>query len=1014
VRPLYLKIQAIGPYSKSEEIDFSVLGDKRLFLIHGPTGSGKTSILDAMTYALYGDTSGRDRTTEQMRSHWADEEIESLVEFEFAIGGNIYRILRKPKQSLKKRRGDGTREFNAEAKLWRIKENGDREFMVDGFSDVTRAIESLLGFTSEQFRQVIVLPQGKFRDLLSARSDKREEILKILFGTVKYSLIQDKLKELSAEVRRALEDNRLAFDNMLKNEGCDTIEKLILNISSIESDIRTKEMEFLFLKEREKIVSKSYNDAIVLEKKFEELQNAKIAFEKLKAKESDIKNIESRVNILKRVVELKDFYDILTESRLKVESLKKRLEETTAAVSKETSRFEKAQQEKDKISDADKKLETITQEIIQLESAREIITEIQKAESIIEDLESKYSIFTKEEEEIAKKQKDLEKEEQELSDKLRDCEIADARLSETRQKIAIVELAGKKLKDYEDKTKELISKKESLQELKSQKEKLAKQYEEIAIRRSKLEREWLEGYSAVVAKSLVPGKPCPVCGSIDHPSPANELREPPSDAMIESLREEEKVSMEKLSAIERDIAALEGSINEIKPELILNDIPLIYRDKNIDELRATYRETKKTLEELLSILNGKNNLEIKKSATEKSLADIKERASEVENNIKILDRDLSAERRHLEELKKRAPFAVTLQDLENKIKTLKDKKERGLKWKANVEEEYVNAKESLARAKLGFENLTENYNGEVQKSSDKFREFQQRLIIAGISSEKEFEDLLQKIDTIPSMDKEIDQYKQDMAAATERLKRSQFDVNGNSRPDLVSIQKEMEELNKSLEMSISFISSAKSNLERLKKIHTELLKKNKEISDLEERFEVIKDLSDVANGKNIYNITFQRFVLQSIFEEVLEISSGRLERMSRGRYRLITTGKAENRRIGGGLDLEVFDEYTGRSRSVVTLSGGEAFLASLSLAVGLADLVQQRSGGIYLDTVFVDEGFGSLDGETLDLAINTLMDVQSSGRLVGIISHVDELKERIDARLEVIPQSDGSKTKFFV
>ena len=248
----------------------------------------------------------------------------------------------------------------------------------------------------------------------------------------------------------------------------------------------------------------------------------------------------------------------------------------------------------------------------------------------------------------------------------------------------------------------------------------------------------------------------------------------------------------------------------------------------------------------------------------------------------------------------------------------------------------------------------------------------------------------------------------------QRIKRSQFDVNGNSRPDLVSIQKEMEELNNSLEMSISFISSAKSNLERLKKIHTELLKKNKEISDLEERFEVIKDLSDVANGKNIYNITFQRFVLQSIFEEVLEISSGRLERMSRGRYRLITTGKAENRRIGGGLDLEVFDEYTGRSRSVVTLSGGEAFLASLSLAVGLADLVQQRSGGIYLDTVFVDEGFGSLDGETLDLAINTLMDVQSSGRLVGIISHVDELKERIDARLEVIPQSDGSKTKFFV
>jgi DNA repair protein SbcC/Rad50 len=566
----------------------------------------------------------------------------------------------------------------------------------------------------------------------------------------------------------------------------------------------------------------------------------------------------------------------------------------------------------------------------------------------------------------------------------------------------------------QQKMKELKNSQSALEKAAADAQKLDNELSQAREKLGLLEQTWFEGQAAILARHLVPGSPCPVCGSPEHPAPAVPTEELPTEAALkraqsrvkelEGKREEagkaERACQDPVVRLQSQIADLLenlGKHRETDPAVL---------EERVKEHTKLLVEAEKAQQQLADLEKQMKQLEDREGRVRKKVEELQEAVNASSDRLKEQVGLVKEKSKNIPE-DFRDPGLITqalgenglrLETLTKALVEAQEKKESAIRAQAMCEAALKNAQEVLCATGEYTEQARQQFTLRLEKSG-----FKDRDDFAAAQMAQEHMDQLNAV---------IQQFQEELQGARERARRAEKEAKDLEPPDCDALEKHLNAVKVQKDEILKKIAILTEQVNRLTGLLDQLERTAQEIAALEGRYAVVGRIADVANSRNAQGITFQRFVLVALLDDVLLAASQRLRVMSKGRFELERARERLDQRTAGGLDLKVFDAHTGTSRPVNTLSGGESFIASLSLALGLSDAVQAYAGGIKLETIFVDEGFGSLDPESLDLAFRALMDLQKGGRLVGIISHVPELKERVDVRLEIAPSNRGSKVKF--
>lgn len=1014
MKPLCLTMTAFGPYAGIQKLDFRELQDRNFFLIHGPTGSGKTTILDGMCFALYGDASGVERDGKSMRSDHAEEVVMTEVIFEFAIGEARYQVKRIPEQERPKKRGEGKMTMPSKAELWSIPLSGQPALLASKWLDVTKQIEIILGFKSSQFRQVVLLPQGEFRKLLTANSSERQEIMQALFKTDLYRRIEDKLKENAQQLK-------IANEELIKQHQWILQEASAADLTELLDSFKENQKEAVLL-------------LLEIKKANEQLQQAQQAVSQGRVIQDKIKEKEKAIQTLAELTEQKKFIEeervdfVRATAAAALGDLEKNLLQCAQDVMEleEKSKTYLLQLEKDI------KKQNEAQQIVTAEAKKEVErNNIARDILNLQQLEGKVVLLEEALKELAENHKELTKVEGKKQEVMLRCTQVQQKMDqlcveqEQYQGVAL-QVANREVQWQE--AERLLSKRKAFDEACqiftkldlqvtasiNQLAGLDKEYENAKFALLQLQDNWVKGQAALMASHLVTGVSCPVCGATNHPKLAHSVDDMPDEKQIKKTQTQLELLEKKREKFRSEHSSLQTEKNTW--ELRIKDLTSDLKEQTELSVAKLDQVTKGLKEQYEQAVTG----EKKAKELAKELEALVNEHSKINNTLEQVEEEW----RQADTLLKAAETIVAErrlaipQDLQNKEKLasmLKNTEQKCQEYKMAWEQAQRNLQQAQAlviKDQTILEN-TKNHLLEYKKRYEKEKsQFMVRLEEAGFLDQKDYEQAKKSQEGTQRLKEKIAAFDLEFSAASMRVEQATQAAKDLVVLDLVHLEGEVA---KRQEM-YNEVFAAHTNLEAQMKRQQTWIKR---IAQLDEKAENVKAeyavlgrLAEVANGGNEHKLTLQRFVLGTLLDNVIIAANERLKMMSRNRYYLQRTMDRARKNAAGGLDLEVFDNYTGIARGVGTLSGGETFLASLSLALGLADVVQSYSGGIHLDTILVDEGFGTLDPEALDFAIKALVDLQQGGRLVGIISHVPELKERIDARLEVMATERGSKACF--
>lgn len=879
MRPERLRISAFGPYAGEEDMDFSALGNHTLFLICGPTGAGKSTILDAMCYALYGKTSGAVRSGEDLRSNYVGYDRKTYVEFDFAIGDRHYRIYRSPTQLLERQKGDRSKpvEHKGKADFYEIDEEGREKAHITS-KGVDSAVEKLLGVGLEQFRQIILLPQGDFRKLLLADSSDRQKIMEQLFQTGIYLAFEKRLQEETQKLKTEYSRGELQRTTLLETCRSESEEELEKQSEINEKVLKEKETEFMQADKEQQAFLRAYDEANMLYGAFLRLETAETALKRMEEKRKEKEELRGHIKMIRAAQSVTKEWS---------EAVNAKKQQRTAA-------------------------ETLEKAAVDLS-----VKEKAKAEA-----EQALALFEKE--------KPKQKERIEMKGKLE--QYRNPSRSYGTAKREVERLAG----IYAVKQKEA----ERLREQVSAAEKKAAEDKKNWLCRNRI---FMEGQAFVLAEKLTDGQPCPVCGSLSHPAPA--------------AAGEDRITEKDVKDAERQMHLSENAEKKIRHEAEA------YQAK---ELAAA----KESADKAMTVL------------------------SELEKNLPATYRDLLA-------------LEKEIKDLETRILSFEKSLEQAEEKRKNAETIYQALKEQ--------KELLEKQAGEFLKvSEEKNRILKIKVAEAGFTDWFECSRYMKEVPQLEAYENDLKIYDQSVHVEEEKIKGEKEKTAGKTKPDMNDWNEKRLKLLESMKRFAAEKAEKETELKKQKETLKKLYQLKETQKEISEKYSLVAHLWEIAQGKET-GINLERFVLGALLDAVTEKANLRLMEMSGSRYELLRKrGERADARKTAGLDLEVYDANTGRARPAATLSGGETFLASLSLALGLADVVQEYAGGVHLDAMFIDEGFGSLDSESLDLAMKTLQELKGQNRLIGLISHVGGLEERIPAKLRVTKTQTGSTAAFEV
>lgn len=921
MRPVYLKISAFGPYAGVTEFDFEKLGTGGLYLITGDTGAGKTTIFDAITYALYGDPSGNNREVSMLRSKYADESTPTEAELRFRYYGKEYTVKRNPEYERASKRGSGTTKQIANAEF--IYPDGK---VVTKIKDVDNAVKSVMGIDRNQFCQIAMIAQGDFLKLLLAPTKERMQIFRHIFKTELYSTLQDRLRRESGSLADECETIKRSIAQYIGGIVCDRDSVTSLEVEKAKrGDLTTEDtvalIEALISDDEDKEASLSENKA-TYQRELDEIKALITKARDIEAARMDLKRNEEKAS---------------------------RLAEERISVNEAYENAKAKEPEAESFSEEAARIKAILPEYDELALKQ---NEVNKIRYFIESAGARIGVLEHGITALGDEIKALTDEAETLQnageDKLR--------------------LEAKK-KDLKSRAEKLASLKTSITSLEAAREQYLKAlgtYESKARVATSVDAEYracnkayLDAQAGILADTLTSGMACPVCGSTEHPSIAVKPENAPTKMELDILQEKAaKANNESNST--RDIAGgLKGALDE-KEKSVTEGIKELLGDVSLEDASDSIEDKIAAIKSGVKDIDSKISEENKKIARKSEINDLLPRKTEELENAKKTILDVR------DELTRKSAESKTF---EERITELKAK--LSFESKARAEEEIS----SLTRA-------AEKIRSSIETARKKLGECNEG--IASLKSARE--EILKRLDD----GAEIDIKKE---AARQAVLEEKLDA----------IEKEEKTVH-------SRISANRTCLENIKAKAGSLI-------ESEHKYSWVKALSNTANG-NISGkekIMLETYIQMNYFDRIVSRANSRLMIMTDGQYDLVRRREALTKQSQSGLDLDVIDHYNGSQRSVKSLSGGESFKASLALALGLADEIQSSAGGIKLDTMFIDEGFGSLDEDSLSQAMKALTSLADNNRLVGIISHVGELKQKIDKQIVVTKdKSGGSKAEIVV
>ncbi len=1071
MRPIKLTISAFCAYSNTVVIDFTKLGEKGLYLITGDTGAGKTTIFDAICYALYGKPSGDIRNEKMLRSKYAKPEIKTYVELEFLCGNKIYTIHRNP-EYIRPKKGRPN-EFTSEKASVYLKYQDGR--VITGINEIKTAIKEIVGLDEKRFKQIVMIAQGDFLKVLNATTEERTKIFRDIFHTEPYERLQKSLYELSADLKRKYKLINDQIASEVSHLECDEHSELYeefsdlkvsnrnsaVNISEIieimkkinSDDERTisdlNERIFLLDKQREQLGIKIEN-AERTRKLTEELEkirqriklgdeyckNAALDFE---SKESNIKKAERLAVEIEGLNEKLPIYEQLKDCTnnkkvcedkykewlIEIDNLKKDISDSKNKLEQNQKRFEELKDSEingikteNKIKELDVKLKDLKKFIGILTQYNNLNITLDILKKEMDNLNQNISQIRERLEIFDRYEVDLQKEENSKSELI-------SRLNET-------ESLNTLLNEYKNQDAELNYTQSMYISLQS----VYDSKNEIYI---SLYRKFLNMQAGIIASTLRDNERCPVCGSLSHPFPAQLESNAPTENDVNNAKYNMEISRKNMEAKSVKCEKIRSALSEKKKQIQQKIIQLYSSDFTISELCENINDNINSIkdriqksQDLIKKYNLgikekqqlevelKKNIEIHQNTENKYLntaSELKQYKIQIEENSKTFYSEIFENNILSEKLK--SNIYITEKEIEVK-KSLLRRYNSELKEKNEISEQIKNIN-------FNIEKLSNNINAAVQESKinlQKCENYNDR--ISEIRAKLTYKTYTEAQNKIAEMQSEKQRLEEEYKKSYEQLNKYNIGISGlKSKEEVIKKQlrtSEKEDVSMLIEQKnfvnqqYKFLTNEKESLMSRQNLNLKttnnIILKQKEFEDAERQFICFNNLSDTANaalsGKE--KITLETYVQIKYFERVLARANVRFMVMSNGQYEFVHAEQAESNRSKTGLEIDITDHYNGTRRSAKSLSGGESFMASLSLALGLADEIQSQSGGIKIDTMFIDEGFGSLSEEALNQSVNVLSGLTESNRLVGIISHVSELKERINNQIIVAKNRFGGST----
>lgn len=1026
MKPISLTIEAFGPYRDSVTLAFNELQNHSMFLISGPTGAGKTSILDAMVYALYGEPSGEVRKTDAIRSDFAEPQHMTRVDFSFAIGEAQYRVERLPKQLVAKKRGTGMREQNASATVYEMKD-GEWTVIATSAAAIRDTIQRIIGFRKDQFLQVVLLPQGEFRKLLVASTSEREELLHTLFRTELYRRLQDALKSAYDEAKSGIEENITKQSALLQSIPHDE-EIPVLTIEHVRELLKDREPHRdMLVVERNKAVdvvdqfNALRNEWALYNQVQQSLIEATNKLDLVKEREKERSSLHEKVQFLTGLTPSYELYKQLGDKQAVLKTLETALSDAKKSVDAATQQESKCTEAYEVLVSHAKTIQAKRTTLAQLRQQAEKFDELALLNQELTTLKSKLEI------------QDREKSEAKLQAQHKLVADLEAELVEVRKQFQ----ANSKALESIPHIQEQLSQLQRYSELLAEKQKaqndidakegalviLDESVKNSTVQLERLEHLMAEGRAFELVHLVVDNEPCPVCGSIEHPQLASKPELYPTKEEVEEARAVRDGALQKRASEIGQKETLSVRLHELDKQVKdqVSELKSSIADFSEDTFDSTQQDLWSQMNRLTALRKDTEQLTKIITKNEHDLIEGKDTLAKLEidhnellNDLHDVAVQISSVQAKIDGLSKILPttdldaWHKQIESLETEINTY-DEQLKLCKSSLDAAKEQLNAKRG--RLEILFAQVQE----ETKNLDGFYQEYVKSLQSISVS-EDDFIDALGDYKVLDAFRTELhaldEAFSTAQAVYDAALKHAQSVIEPSdtvSDEVYVAAVEKRDNLVGSLaawDKETKHIETTLASLEELEKA----------MSEAREEITFLSRLNDLANGgeQGFKNVTFERYVLGAILDEVVYAANLRLQKMSRSRYSLERSDYTGGGRGKQGLDLAVMDAFTGQSRPANTLSGGETFLASMALALGLADVIQSYAGGIHMDTMFIDEGFGTLDPDTLELAMETLVQLQSSGRIIGMISHVPELKTRIPAHLEVTRGDDGSTAKFVI
>ena len=1020
-----------GPY-KNETIDFSELTGTAVFLVSGNTGSGKTTIFDAMCYALFGQTTNdQDRDAAALRSDFAPNDQETSVTFIFKHQGRTYEVTRKPKQTLLGRGNKIVEHSTKVSLIYPLEDEQPTE--ISKISVANDFIENLLNLTRDQFKQIVLLPQGKFRQFLESSSNDKETLLRDLFNTSLYQKWAQVLKDRLAIQKK---QHQTITTKMI------TIKESFPNVDpELSNDEWLKDASQIIEEQQEKVgnisreIEQLQKQTTSLNQKIDHQQRLVDAFNERKQKQDELerllqqspqmKRLNNEINHLTWFQEHQKAYldylhaqDAVHQEQRKLqenESLLDQLRSHQKELNKNNSLLEEQQTEINKIREQ----ETVLKNLLpQYEKKAQLVSLVAKQQAGIE---KQQATLTKYQTTIQDSKQQLEQIDNQISD-----------LGDLTEESIFQEKQKHQLENVESLFHEYSQHQKQFDKLKAQIDAGNNRLSEIDTQ-MKNARQRYEGLKdaharneiALLVQDLKPGSPCPVCGSKEHPHPA-----PINDRQDEVSSEEVDKANESLMKIQQKHATQQSRLEEwqhqqsretkMMDQQLHKSNDIMETDAStatdlkqiVDELRQKVQSQEK---ELQSHLKLQQQYKSTKAKLQQTVEDAEPKLEDAKAEFNHANEKQTATRANLQTIIDNLPVAYPDQhEAEVQLNQWQKEIDKFDQRQKDIQQQLTAINEKIATT---HQLITDNQSS-IKNYQDQSTDLKKELSLAlkKYSADQDWtfwEQSNKKVKQLPAMQRQWQEYQTKRTQLDSLLQRLNDQIGEQSLPDIDQGRKQLAMLQHQMSEGQQKKGELQGNLQSLQDIYQQVIKINRQQSNELKKIQDLQTISDVMNGNTDSKLSLERYVLQNYLNEVLRVANERLDKLTDGRYAFVLSDDQAkgNGTKWSGLEINVYDDNAGQERSVRTLSGGESFMASLALALGLGEVIQERSGGIQVDALFIDEGFGSLDQDALNQALNALQTIKGY-KMIGIISHVTELENQVPNQLQVISQNGVSHVEY--